>query len=474
MITSPNAKEGLAARLNLITQYLACENSLPDPEFAAALRKLVRASVAYRDSSSQSISLLYDDQKPTTNSDSIMKDCLAASVLLKLPLPHIDLHLHYLNGNDDIAILDTPLVYAAQAGNIDLVKRLLQHKKTHSSSTGLAEWWNTGKRKQSNDTSRALIQASVQGHKDIVRLFLNEEYGFPNEGCVYEATVEAAVKGGHLPVLRILRHHGGACYGARIHSVILLAAAQWGHVNVVEMALQNGASLGKLPGAEENMPLTVAAAHGHIELVRLFLSYGVDLTERISYNNTVLKSALGAAAFGGHVEIVRLLISEAVQQKLCWNFEYTWWAAGLKGEHEVIRLLLEHGGTPGYSVQLTDSPLVAASTNGHIEVIELLLKSGIDIQGKHRESAKSALWTAAGRGYVSIVKLLAESGVDLNGTDDHNNPILWAAIANHKHVIATLEDLGAKPVDPLKTNFASAFRSGKYPCPSHAGIVQAI
>ncbi|KAK2751657.1 hypothetical protein CKAH01_17847 [Colletotrichum kahawae] len=49
-------------------------------------------------------------------------------------------------------------------------------------------------------------------------------------------------------------------------------------------------------------------------------------------------------------------------------------AASLKGYHEIVQILLEHGANPNPKGHPIDRPIHIASERNHVEIVRLLLK----------------------------------------------------------------------------------------------------
>lgn len=71
----------------------------------------------------------------------------------------------------------------------------------------------------------------------------------------------------------------------------MVVAASKGHVEIVNLMLQNGAT-------QYNYAMANAATGGHIAIVELMLELGAN-----NYND-----AMANAAYGGHIEIIRLML----------------------------------------------------------------------------------------------------------------------------------------------------------------------
>ena len=83
-------------------------------------------------------------------------------------------------------------------------------------------------------------------------------------------------------------------------------AATFGSVEQVRSFLQNNPKLADFCDSCNKRPLSSAAAQGHVEIVRLLLDAGADVT--LAEANAPNGFALWAAANGGHLDCARLLL----------------------------------------------------------------------------------------------------------------------------------------------------------------------
>ena len=66
------------------------------------------------------------------------------------------------------------------------------------------------------------------------------------------------------------------------------------------------------------------------------------------------------------------------------------------------------------------TPLIAASHNGHVEIVDLLIKGGADCNKSNGYGA-SPLYEFSRAGHVDIVDLLIKSGANCNKTKKKQN-----------------------------------------------------
>jgi len=91
--------------------------------------------------------------------------------------------------------------------------------------------------------------------------------------------------------------------------------------------------------------------------------------------------------------------------------------------------------------------LIAASSNGHLDIVSYLLKKGA-IVDKRDKYGVTAVYYAARRRHLDVLRLLLESGGDPSvqpyDTENHPFPLFQATAINHPEVCEILLKFGAK------------------------------
>ena len=262
----------------------------------------------------------------------------------------------------------------------------------------------------------ALIWASVRGHEEAVKMFLQREDLNPNE-----ADTE---------------------YG----KTALSWTAEQGHEGIVKMLLEReDVNSGRADTGYGRTPLLWAAKNGHSGVVKMLL-------EREDANPNQADTGYGKtpllwAAKNGHSGVVKMLLEreDANPNQADTGYGKTplLWAAE-EGYERIVKMLLEredadpsHADT-GYG----RTPLLWAAKNGHSGVVKMLLERE-DVNPDHADTkcGRTPLSWAAGKGREGVVKILLErEDVNPDQTDAQwgRTPLVWAARRGRKKIVKML------------------------------------
>jgi ankyrin repeat protein len=120
--------------------------------------------------------------------------------------------------------------------------------------------------------------------------------------------------------------------------------------------------------------------------------------------------------------------------------------------------LLAHGANVDAKEKRGQTALMWAAAEGHVDVVELLLKAGADFRTPLPDSGFTAVFFAAREGHIEVLRALLKAGADVNEAMQPRRPggknpakgtsALILAIENgHYELALTLLDAGADPND---------------------------
>jgi ankyrin repeat protein len=244
---------------------------------------------------------------------------------------------------------------------------------------------------------------------------------------------------GHIDVVELLLEKGASRNpGDRRRETPLHLAVRSRHIKVVKLLLEKGAS--RNPRSQLGYtPLHLAAKSGHIEVVKLLLEKGASRNPASCCGHTPLHLAVES----GHIETVRLLLEQGAKDLRDQMEETPLHLAARSGQLEVVRLLLEKRKSRDPKNSGRYTPLHLAVQSGCIEVVRLLLEEGASRNpGNWRR--QTPLHLAAGTGYAEVVGSLLEKGANINAQDeDKETPLHLAAHYGKVDVVRLLLEKGA-------------------------------
>ncbi|KAH6952204.1 hypothetical protein DER45DRAFT_577719 [Fusarium avenaceum] len=146
-------------------------------------------------------------------------------------------------------------------------------------------------------------------------------------------------------------------------------------------------------------------------------------------------------------------------------------AASVNGHLDIVKLLLDNGADTRAQGGRYGNAFQAALFNGHTDVVLLLTNGAYDIEVQ-ASSNGNALQTASLDGHLEVVQRLLEEGADVETHDGYHGNALQAASSNgHREVVQLLLDKGAD-VNAQGGIHGNALQAAS--CNDHREVVQLL
>jgi ankyrin repeat protein len=119
-------------------------------------------------------------------------------------------------------------------------------------------------------------------------------------------------------------------------------------------------------------------------------------------------------------------------------------AAASRGHAEVIRVLLKHGAVATAKTRTGWTPLHRAADGGHAEVAQVLLEHDRAIAAAKAKNGRTPLHVASDRGLVEVARVLLKYGADATAKDrNERTPLHAASLGGHAELARLLLEHGA-------------------------------
>ncbi|KAL1436839.1 hypothetical protein MTO96_049239 [Rhipicephalus appendiculatus] len=305
--------------------------------------------------------------------------------------------------------------YTASQLASDAVQQLL-HEPQHSSG----------------DSEFQLLEAAKAGDLDIVKKLISSHVDIVNCRDVdgrQSTPLHFAAGYNRVAVVEFLLQHGADVHAKDKGGLVPLHnACSYGHYEVADLLVKHGASV-NVSDLWKFTPLHEATAKGKYDIVKLLLKHGADPSKKNRDGNTPLDlvkdgdqdvadllkgdaALLDAAKKGNLARVMKLVTTENINCRDSQGRNSTplHLAAGYNNL-EVAELLLENGADVNAQDKGGLIPLHNASSYGHLDIAALLIKYNTVVNATDRWGF-TPLHEAAQKGRTQLCALLLAHGAD--------------------------------------------------------------
>jgi len=222
-------------------------------------------------------------------------------------LEELELLLRGANPNGEWKRAKTPLMYAAEKGNVEAAAFLLDKGAE-------VDMWSPGFSNASSGGlysvpigagKTALMFAAENGKEGIVRLLLERGADPKRISANGGNLMHFAATGGNVKVMELFASLGIPADAATGNGITpLMSAAAKGHPEAVLWLLKHGAKVNAKATHLKKTAFLYAAGEGRTECAKILFKHGANIDSTCEDGYT----ALMAAAEGGHLETVKFLI----------------------------------------------------------------------------------------------------------------------------------------------------------------------
>ena len=308
----------------------------------------------------------------------------------------------------------TPLMSSIQSSRADTARILLEVLDN-------VEAFDTGGK-------TAVHYAAITGITEIVRLLIVEHEANINKTTKLGWTpLHCAAHSWHPRVIELLVTSGANCKavtskedGARtaIHLVLLRP----GRTRCISRLIAHGLSI-EQPDGTGNTPLHWAAQYGEPDSVKWLISKRANLESRTS--NGLQMTPLHTAVRIGRLEIAMILLDAGANIEAAMELPSGHTALHIATERNLTDLVKELLHRKAHvdpisndcSEEMSDkssgeTPLMMATRNGNLDIMDMLLKAGANVEGNNGYWSFRPLFIAVKKGDLAAIRELLDYNID--------------------------------------------------------------
>jgi len=342
---------------------------------------------------------------------------------------------HLLKAGADPFVIDlegvTTLISAASQGHTEATKLFLE-KQVDINAVA-------------NSGGTALMYAAGGGHNETTKILLDAKADI---NIVVKATPEYKEQ-----VTQALLERKEGVEPHKDGVTALIVAAQEGHIGTVMLLIEAGADI-TVKDEDGSTALLMAVKGNHAATAKYLIEHGANPNDIFIDEKGKAHNLLMEAIVLNNTEFATLLIEKGASTSYVDDEGVTIITqAAYQGQLEIVKKLLATT-DPKDVVKANNegiNPLIASASEGHKEILKLILESKlIDINVKDKDGT-NALMAAAVRGHKECVSLLLEYKADVNAQNVDGHTALMFAY-NGKNQVETLLDKYADYIKDVDSN----------------------
>jgi len=125
--------------------------------------------------------------------------------------------------------------------------------------------------------------------------------------------------------------------------------------------------------------------------------------------------------------------------------------AAFGGHTDILKLLLEKGGSLNDKTSDGRTLLICAAPGYHVDAVKFLIEKGVDVNAKDESGSAALMIASSFMGNAVVVKILIEKGADVNARDKKGQTALGNALHDKStepekkaEIVKLLRKYGAK------------------------------
>ena len=303
----------------------------------------------------------------------------------------------------------------------DAIRELWWEAVTYGSTPCLTVLLEKGAPFDSRDTQSwsAMHRLSEDGNLEALRLLISYGANMGSTNMNNRTPLHIAVRNGREECVRVLLEEGADMWFEDCNGTTPIVYATR-YLGILKMLLEHMKNFSEDQVSEEyrrrqiNRSILNATLLERTDILSALIEAGADCN---AYDGRPLNTAL----MRGNADVVRILLEGGARPSLCrLTILRPMFVAVFRGHVECVKLLLQHGGEVNETHSNGDTPLLTAATEGQTAMVKYLVEHNADVnhQGGH---GQTALHHAVYLGKADMTQILLVAGASPNICGEDNS-----------------------------------------------------
>jgi len=330
-----------------------------------------------------------------------------------------------------------PIIEAGYRSNSHLMALLISHGADPNTKTDFSQ------------LRSPLTYAAEIGDAEVVRQLIVRKAEVNVHDLHGRTPLMQSASLGWVEIVKILLKNGADINAEDNNGNTALWWAKKDNPDLIKLLIESGARV-EASGANFSTALTNAASVGHIDTLKILIKAGASPEPPDSKG----LSALQAAALNGKLEAAKFLLDQPGT-----NFNYqdqetgetVLFSAAQGGNPEILKLLIENNAIISIVNNYKETPLHVAAGYAHTEAMKVLLDHGSDTEAKDKYGITPLMNAGSARKLwkkeeqcIPALQLLIDNDADVNAIDNNGETALFHAInSRYARIIELLIKAGS-------------------------------
>lgn len=324
---------------------------------------------------------------------------------------------------NDYSVIRTAFIQ----GNVEVFELLLKYGA--DPNTVVARYYD-------NPGTTLLMKAAEKGNVELVKILLDYKASVPACDSCNEDIMSYAGAGGKIEIVEMLLERGAVLESKEIgrkRDSVLVKAIKCKHEELANYLIGKGMDVNACDKDGVSL-LKLACKRGLGSVVKELLDKGA----RIEDDGDSLEFPIVSAISNGNLEVVKMLVEKVADVRL---FSDEPLIKAVRYKHkDIVKYLIEKGVDVNAKAGANDTPLGIASEQGDLELVKLFLEKGAEVDTKSFIMGKTPLMYACKKGHIEVVKELLNHGADVDiKTDRGVDALGYAEEHGHEEVVSVLK-----------------------------------